>query len=96
MVAVIVVRELAVTGLRGIAVREGVVLPAEELGKYKMVFQMFAITGLLIHHRYAVPGTMWQIDFAAAGMVFMWVALVLSVWSGVDYAQRVARQLSLH
>ena len=96
MVAVIVVRELAITGLRGIAVREGVVMAAQELGKYKMVFQMFAVTGLLIHHRYAIPGTDWRIDFAAAGMLFMWVALVFSVWSGIDYAQRVGRRLSLH
>ena len=95
MVATIVVRELAVTGLRGIAVRDGTVMAAQELGKYKMVFQMFAVTGLLIHHRYGVPGTTWQLDFAAAGMLFMWVALVFSVWSGIEYTQRVARHLSL-
>lgn len=95
MVAVIVVRELAVTGLRGIAVREGIVLAARDLGKYKMVFQMFAVDGLLIHYRYGIPGLGVEIDFAAAGLLFMWVALVLSVWSGLDYFVRVARQLSL-
>lgn len=94
MVAVIVVRELAVTGLRGIAVREGIVMAAEELGKYKMVFQMFAIDALLIHHRYSVFGSAFSIDFAAAGMLFMWVALVFSVWSAIDYHVRVLRRLS--
>ena len=94
MVAVIVVRELAVTGLRGIAVREGVVLPAEELGKYKVVFQMFAVDGLLIHHRYGIPGIPLAIDFAAAGALFMWVALVFSIWSCLDYFIRVSRRLS--
>jgi CDP-diacylglycerol---glycerol-3-phosphate 3-phosphatidyltransferase len=91
MVAVLVARELAVTGLRGIAASEGIPMAAEQLGKYKMVFQMFAVDGLLIHHRYGIPGTTWQIDFAVAGMIFMWVSLVFSVWSGLEYAQRVLR-----
>src|SRR3954447_12874202 len=43
LVVVIVGRELAVTGLRAIALGEGITLGAEELGKYKMIFQMFAI-----------------------------------------------------
>jgi CDP-diacylglycerol--glycerol-3-phosphate 3-phosphatidyltransferase len=95
MVVVIVLRELAVTGLRGIAVREGVVVPAQELGKYKMVFQMFAVEALLVHYVWAVPGTPLRIDFHAAGMSFMWVALVLSVWSAVDYHVRILRRVSL-
>src|SRR4051812_16100092 len=52
LVVVIVGRELAVTGLRAIALGEGITLGAEELGKYKMIFQMFAIFGLLIHYSY--------------------------------------------
>ena len=55
MAVVIVLREIAVTGLRGIASSEGVLLPAEELGKYKMIFQMFALEALLIHYPVADP-----------------------------------------
>src|SRR6185295_6940843 len=55
MVVVIVLRELAVTGLRGIASTGGVLLPAQELGKYKMLFQMFALEALLIHYPYPIP-----------------------------------------
>lgn len=95
MAVVIVLRELAVTGLRGIASSGGVLLPAQELGKYKMILQMFALEALLIHYRYAVPGTALAIDFHAAGMVFLWMALVLAVWSGVDYYVRILRQLRL-
>jgi CDP-diacylglycerol--glycerol-3-phosphate 3-phosphatidyltransferase len=95
MVVVIVLRELAVTGLRGIAVHGGVLLPAQELGKYKMIFQMFALEALLVHYPYAIPGTPLIIDFHAAGMVFLWMALVLAVWSGVDYYVRILRQLRL-
>jgi len=95
MAIVVVFRELAVTGLRGIASTGGVVLAAEQLGKYKMIFQMFSLEALLIHYRYPVPGTGLIIDFHAGGMVFLWVALVLAVWSGVDYYVRILRQLRL-
>ena len=93
MAVVVVLRELAVTGLRGIASSSGILLPAEELGKYKMIFQMFALEALLIHFPYPVPGTPLVVDFHAAGMVLLWVALVLSVWSAVDYHVRIFRQL---
>jgi CDP-diacylglycerol--glycerol-3-phosphate 3-phosphatidyltransferase len=95
MAVVIVLRELAVTGLRGIASSGGVLLPAQELGKYKMIFQMFALEALLLHYRYAIPGTGLEIDFHAGGMVFLWVALVLAVWSGIDYYVRILRELRL-
>lgn len=85
IVVVIVGRELAVTGLRGIASGEGVTLGAEELGKYKMIFQMFALVGLLLHYPYL------HVDFHAAGMYFLWIALVLALWSAADYHVRVYR-----
>jgi CDP-diacylglycerol--glycerol-3-phosphate 3-phosphatidyltransferase len=95
MAVVIVLREIAVTGLRGIASSEGVLLPAEELGKYKMIFQMFAIEALLIHYPVGIPWTPLVIDFHAGGMVLLWVALILSVWSGIDYHVRILRQVRL-
>jgi CDP-diacylglycerol--glycerol-3-phosphate 3-phosphatidyltransferase len=95
MVVVIVLREIAVTGLRGIASNSGIVVPAQELGKYKMIAQMFALEALLIHYRYAIPGTGLWIDFHAAGMVLLWAALVLAVWSAVDYHVRILRRVPL-
>ena len=95
MVVVIVLRELAVTGLRGLASSGGVLVPAQELGKYKMIFQMFALEALLIRYAYPIPGTPLVIDFHAGGMLLLWVALLLAVWSGVDYHVRILRQLRL-
>ena len=95
MAVVIILREIAVTGLRGIASQSGIVVAAEELGKYKMIFQIFALTGLLLHYTYTIPGTALMIDFRAAGMRFLWVALVVSVWSAVDYYVRVLRRIRL-
>jgi CDP-diacylglycerol--glycerol-3-phosphate 3-phosphatidyltransferase len=85
MVVLIVGRELAVTGLRAIAVGEGVVLAAEELGKYKMIFQVFAVHGLLLHYRFA------GVDFHTAGMYFLWIALAVGLWSATDYHIKVIR-----
>jgi CDP-diacylglycerol--glycerol-3-phosphate 3-phosphatidyltransferase len=87
MVVVFVAREFAVTGIRAVAAAEGKVFGAEELGKYKMVLQSIAIHGLLIHYTYL------HVDFFAAGMFVLWIALVVSVWSGVDYYVRIIRAL---
>jgi CDP-diacylglycerol--glycerol-3-phosphate 3-phosphatidyltransferase len=82
MVVVIVGRELAITGLRSMAVSEGKVISADELGKKKMVFQIVAILGLLLHYEY------FGINFHAVGMFFMWLAVILTLWSGFNYFRR--------
>jgi CDP-diacylglycerol--glycerol-3-phosphate 3-phosphatidyltransferase len=87
MVVVIIGREIAVTGLRAIALGQGIVVPADELGKYKMIFQMFAVHGLLLHYSF------FGVDFYLGGMYFLWISLVISLWSGLDYHVRVIRQL---
>ncbi len=88
MVVVLVTREILVTGLRAIAAAEGTVIAAEELGKYKMVLQSIAIHGLLVHYTYL------HIDFFAGGMFVLWIATVVSVWSGVEYFVRTVRALT--
>ena len=79
VVMLIIARELAVTGLRGIAVLEGQIIEASVLGKYKTIFQSVALVCLSLHYQYL------QIDFHLVGMVFLWVALVLTLWSGWIY-----------
>ncbi len=88
MVVVLVTREIMVTGLRAVAAAEGLIVGAEELGKYKMTLQAIAIHGLLIHYTY------FHVDFFAAGMFILWLAMAVSVWSGVDYYVRVVRALT--
>ncbi len=87
MVVVLVSRETLVTGLRAVAAAEGLIVGAEELGKYKMALQAIAIHGLLIHYTYL------HVDFFAAGMFVLWISMVVSVWSGIDYYVRVLRVL---
>lgn len=88
VVVLIVARELTVTALRSLAASEGVTIGAEELGKYKTIFQIFAIVGLLVHYPYA------YVDFHALGMFFLWVSLVLGFWSAADYGIRFRRSLA--
>jgi CDP-diacylglycerol---glycerol-3-phosphate 3-phosphatidyltransferase len=87
MVVVLVTREIMVTGLRAVAAAEGLIVGAEELGKYKMTLQSIAIHGLLIHYTYL------HVDFYAAGMFILWLAMGVSMWSGVDYYVRVVSAL---
>lgn len=85
LVAAIVARELAVTALRTIALQQGIVLEADELGKYKTILQMFALHGLLLHYPFA------GVDFQSAGTCFLWVSVVLGFWSAIQYHVRVIR-----
>ncbi|MBI2058216.1 MAG: CDP-diacylglycerol--glycerol-3-phosphate 3-phosphatidyltransferase [Nitrospirae bacterium] len=85
MAMVIVGRELAVTTLRGVATTQGVVIAASSTGKRKTLFQNIA-TGLLILDR-----PYFGLRAHDVGMVFMWIALVYTVWSGFDYFRKYLR-----
>ncbi len=94
-VFLILAREMIVTGLRSIASSEGVVIAASQLGKYKTIFQMVAIIALLLHYDYYwFFGLKWEIFHVSmqnVGTFFFYVALFLTVWSGVDYLQKFFR-----
>ncbi len=81
IVILIIAREMAVTGLRGIAVVAGKVIEASSLGKYKTIFQLVSLICLCLHYQYV------SIDFHAVGMALLWVALALTLWSGFSYFQ---------
>jgi CDP-diacylglycerol---glycerol-3-phosphate 3-phosphatidyltransferase len=82
MVIVIVGREIAVTGLRGIAASQEIVISASTLGKYKTVFEVASIALLILDRTYL------SVDCHLWGMVFLWVALVIAVLSGIDYFKK--------
>lgn len=79
MVVVIVGRELAVTGLRGVAAAGGQVVAASGLGKLKTVSQNIAIGALLFHY------TTLGLPAHDLGMVFLTLAVGLTLWSGYQY-----------
>lgn len=73
LVVVILSREFIVSGIRLVAVSEGKVIAASNLGKYKTASTMVAIILLFISPLYLV------------GHYLMIVALILTVVSGYDY-----------
>ena len=79
MVVVIVGRELAVTGLRGIASAGGQVVAASWLGKAKAVAQNVAIGCLLFHY------TTLDLPAQKLGLGFLALATVLTLISGYLY-----------
>lgn len=87
MVLVIAGREIAVTGLRGIAMSEGMVISASLIGKYKTAFEMTAIFFLIL------GGPFLSIDFHLIGMILLWVALILAVVSGFDYFKKFLKRI---
>lgn len=94
-VFLILARELIVTGLRSIASSEGIVIAASDLGKYKTIFQMVAILGLLLHFDYYwFFGLRWEIfhvNMQNFGTIFFYVALFMTLWSGLDYLLKFFR-----
>ena len=79
IVAIIIAREVAVTGLRIAASHEKLIIEASKLAKYKTTFQLSATAALLIHYTY------FNINFHLVGMILLWIALVITVWSGIIY-----------
>ena len=79
IVAIIIIRDFFVDGVRSIAQSEGVIIQASYLGKQKTLCQVFAVSALMIH--YPFMGA----DAHTVGTVLIFLALILSVCSGLDY-----------
>jgi CDP-diacylglycerol--glycerol-3-phosphate 3-phosphatidyltransferase len=77
MVVIIVGREFAVAGLRMIASAEGFALEASELAKTKMVFQVVAITVIVLEQRYP--------RVRPLGEVLLWMVVVFALASAAQY-----------
>ncbi len=87
IVAVIIIRDFAVDGIRAIASSEGFVIQASNLGKQKTLCQIFAVSALMIHYQFL------GVDAHAVGTVILYLALVLSVYSGLDYFMNFYREV---
>jgi CDP-diacylglycerol--glycerol-3-phosphate 3-phosphatidyltransferase len=79
MVVVIIGRELAVTGLRGIASAGGHVMAANWHGKLKATLQNTAIAALLFHY------PIFGLPAHEIGLGTLFLATLLTLWSGYKY-----------
>jgi CDP-diacylglycerol--glycerol-3-phosphate 3-phosphatidyltransferase len=87
MVALIIGREFAITGLRSLAHTKGFTMPASPLGKLKMSLQVATILLLI------VGWGSWPV-LAPIGYAMLWVVLAVAVVSAVDYYLKFQRLLS--
>ena len=78
MVAVIIGRELAVTGLRSLASSRGLGFGASRLGKLKMISQVVAILLLILGQNGLQP-------FLWLGQIALWVVLGTALLSALHY-----------
>ncbi len=84
---IIIVRELFITGLRTVAVAEGIDVSASFAGKVKTVAQMIAIGFLIMH---------WSLESYlgfALDDALLWWAVFLTVYSGAEYLLGFAKAL---
>jgi CDP-diacylglycerol--glycerol-3-phosphate 3-phosphatidyltransferase len=87
LVIVLLAREFAVTGVRAVAAIDGQIIPADHLGKWKMVAQTAAVLVLILEP--ALPS--WG---HRAGLTLLVAATVLALISGWNYAAAYRRSLS--
>jgi CDP-diacylglycerol--glycerol-3-phosphate 3-phosphatidyltransferase len=82
IVAVIIIRDFTVDGIRTIASSEGVIIQSSRLAKQKTLCQIFAVTALMIHYPFLGA------DAHLVGIVILYVALFLTLYSGLDYLMK--------
>ncbi|MEM9016372.1 MAG: CDP-diacylglycerol--glycerol-3-phosphate 3-phosphatidyltransferase [Verrucomicrobiota bacterium] len=102
IVVAILSREFLVTGLRLVASAEGVVLAAENLGKYKTIIQIVTVIYFLIFLAAQEPALEFLRPLFNAyflgpeylGQVLVWLSLILTLWSGWSYVWKNRKLLA--
>ena len=89
VVVLIVTREFLISGLRTIAVSEGLVISASQGGKWKTSLQLTGIICLMLHYHFAIDylvGTVMT-DFQAVGSMLLYLSLVPGMVSAIEYVR---------
>lgn len=97
---VIIAREFIVTGVRSFAAAEGMVIPADRWGKYKMLLTIIAIAWMLVWASAGLAprsGLSPLVDpngllamILGLGYWLMIGAVLLTIYSGYDYLKKAA------
>jgi CDP-diacylglycerol--glycerol-3-phosphate 3-phosphatidyltransferase len=85
IVFILLARDIIIGTLRTVAIGEGLVIAARDLGKQKTAFQMVGVWMLLVHYTYPLPPLSEPVDFHRIGTVLLYISVFLSVISAVDY-----------
>lgn len=79
MIALIISREFAISGLRAFAGTKNIVIEARFMGKTKTTLQILAIICLLVNFN------LWGLPFVQVGWILLIAAFVATMWSGYEY-----------
>jgi CDP-diacylglycerol---glycerol-3-phosphate 3-phosphatidyltransferase len=90
LVVVLLTRELVITGLRGLAGTEGIVISASSGGKFKTAYQNCGLSFLLINYRYL------EIECHVVGLWLMYLSAFISIWSGWTYCFEFWKVSKMH
>ncbi len=83
----VVCREIAVTGMRALAASHGLSVPSDLWGKWKTALQMLGVFLLVLYY------PLGEFQPAFWGLGCMWLAVLITAWSGLAYAYRFREQL---
>lgn len=87
IVVIVVAREFAVSALRSLAASQNLVLAAGNSGKWKTVSQIVAISLLIVSDQLG--------ELRQLAPIALWIALILTVYSGIEYFARFGRKVLL-
>jgi|1048.fasta_scaffold13012_2 CDP-diacylglycerol--glycerol-3-phosphate 3-phosphatidyltransferase len=87
MAVILIVRDLGINALRLAAHEDGIVISSSWLGKTKTFFLDVGIVGITLSSQWGF------FSFSFWGMLSMWLALVVSLWSAGEYIWDYAVQL---
>jgi CDP-diacylglycerol--glycerol-3-phosphate 3-phosphatidyltransferase len=87
IVALIISREFAISGLRAYAGTKGIIIEARFMGKTKTTLQILAIICLLVNFN------LWGFPFMEAGWILLIAAFAATMWSGYEYFRDYAASL---
>jgi CDP-diacylglycerol--glycerol-3-phosphate 3-phosphatidyltransferase len=87
VVVLILARELLISGLRTIAMSEGLVISASRGGKWKTSLQLSGIIALMVHYHFAIDYLVVTVmtDFHAVGLALLYISLIPGMASAIDY-----------
>lgn len=88
IVVIVLFREYAITGLRSVAASENIVIAAGIWGKVKTVCQMIALLLMML------KTPVMALCGVNVGLWLMYVAVALTVYSGVDYVWKLNKQIT--
>lgn len=86
---VILCREILVSGLREFLAELQVRVPVTRLAKWKTAFQIISLCFLLLGT--AAP---WNIPAPEIGVISLWIAAVLTLYTGYDYLRAGIRHMA--